>query len=128
MAEKLNAFLRHAAAQTFKIGSWDCGFWVAEWVKTVTGCDPVPEFRAWGAYDWNHSSRRLPVLARALARRAGLSRTTDAKPGDIAIVRHGSAFYGVIKSERGWAALAPRGIASGPLPPGARVVAAWSVP
>lgn len=127
MAEKLTKFLRHAASQEYQIGTWDCGFWLGDWVRAATGIDPIPDYRAWGAYDYQAALRRYPALTRALARRAGLGRTKDPKPGDIAIVRHGNAFFGVIKSRMGWAALSHAGIASGPLPKGARVVAAWSV-
>jgi hypothetical protein len=128
MAQDLTTFLRLAAERDFEPRKWDCGLWIGDWVAARTGTDPCPELRDLTTSAWTNHAMRLPPLVRKLANRAGLKRTFAPQPGDIGVVRYGQAFYGVIKSRLGWAALSSHGVASGPLPPGTRVLASWSVP
>lgn len=125
----LNAYLRAAARQPFAWGTRDCALFVADWVQIATGAaDPAAAWR--GRYASEAEALRLTgclgftgLIAKG-ARGAGLARTREVKLGDIGVAVIGRA-VGAIRTDRGWAARLPRGLAVMIEP---RIIAAWSVP
>jgi hypothetical protein len=127
----LPAYLRDAAAMPFVWGKTDCLMFCANWVVDATGRDPAAHLR--GFYHDQRGANRLqsPLglagTMRDCARRVGLRRTREPKPGDIAVVRGtvpGTCIC-AIRVAGGWVVKSESGLAR---VPEARVMAAWSVP
>lgn len=88
---RLSAFLREGARLPFVWGERDCSLWPCEWIKAERGIDPAEHLR--GTYDNALACARiqraaggLPVLAAALAARAGLLTTDAPEAGDVGLL------------------------------------------
>lgn len=109
--DRLSVFLRERAAQTLVWGSNDCGLFMADWVKIVTGIDPAAAWR--GKYSSPYDLAKiggLETLALAGAMKAGLERTTHPERGDVGLVNMPWGLTGAIKTEDGWAMLCKEGL------------------
>ncbi len=129
--DSISAFLRADAARPFAWGVRDCGLRMADWVLARRGIDPAADVRGtYGSADelaalmgWGG----LPRFVDRLARRAGLDRTSDPRPGDIAVISfRGDAPQGAIRLDRGWSILADGGVAR-VSNASVRILGAWSV-
>ncbi len=127
----LSSFLSADAARPFAWGIRDCGLRLADWVLAVRGLDPAADVR--GCYGSEAELRvlmgwgGLPRFVDRLARRGGLSRVSDPKRGDIAVIAlRGAPPQGAIRLDRGWSILADGGVARVP-DTGVRIIGAWSV-
>jgi uncharacterized protein DUF6950 len=114
-------------------GESDCTQCVGEWIRRITGADPLERYR--GRYHTAIEAKRtaaraggfLPALG-ALFEAAGLERTQDFEPGDVAAV-HASSHDVVpvvgsvlaIRFGNLWICKAPRGVVAGDFP----VIAGW---
>ncbi len=91
MADLLTDYLRQAGRTPFAWGRCDCFLFFTDWVKLVTGADPVAAYR--GSYDTERGARRIlkdaggPVMAveNHLAPR-GLRQTRLPQAGDVGLV------------------------------------------
>ena len=112
------------------LGEHDCGLFLADWVKRVTGRDPAAPVR--GRYHDEKSLMALtgplglPRLFDRLLRDGGMLRTRDPQFGDVAMVTvAGMRPRGAIKTE-GYVLVGEEGVsgARGVL----RVIMAWTFP
>jgi hypothetical protein len=114
-------------------GECDCTMAVATWIERITGADPLAQYR--GRYHSASGAMRtarraggyLPALG-ALFAAAGLVRTQDFEPGDVAAISPPEGFVepvvGSILAIRFgdlWVLKAPRGVVARPYP----VIAGW---
>jgi hypothetical protein len=130
MAGLLSEYLRTAAGRPFAYGQFDCGLFLADWIKLVRGIDPAAELR--GRYGRIEDvpgiggRRGLMGILTGLARRLPLAVTKRPKTGDVALISiGGAAAVGAIRGERGWLVLAEGGGIS--CAPSARLVRAWAL-
>lgn len=119
------------ARRTFKLGTHDCGLFVADWVRVVTERDPAAPIR--GRYATHEQLGELagplglPRLFDRLLRAAGLSRTGDPQFGDVAvIVVPGEPPRGAIRGRHGFNLVGESGVVRIPAA-GVRLVMAWSL-
>lgn len=98
---KLQAFLTDLATREFRWGETDCALALADWWQANHGVDPAIGFR--GSYateaecaELLKRSGHLPRLMSRVARSIGARRTSNPKPGDLACVRVGGAWWGAI--------------------------------
>jgi hypothetical protein len=128
MHDQLRDFLREMARTPFSWADGHCAFAVADWVEIMTGSDPVPEFRGsrtveeWRAVVANEGG--LARLVARMARRSGARPTSTPMPGDVGVLRLGSAQISVIMTPAGrWAGKSERGIAV--IPAGPKLAWTW---
>ncbi len=125
----LAAFLRAGGARPFAWGVQDCCLWAADWVRLATGRDP--------AAGWRDHYRSALGAARIVARRggfeahvaaclagAGLSETSDPRPGDVGIVELANGPTLAVRTSVCWAAKGKRDVLLADAP----CLRAWSVP
>lgn len=135
MNSNLAEFLGESAGRDFAWGARDCGLWLADWVVAERGIpDPAAALRGrYGDRAAAHAALGrfgLALVVARLARAAGLARTQDPMPGDIAVIALPPKIgpTGTIRGRYGWVVLAAgRGLiriaeASNP-----RVLAMWRV-
>jgi hypothetical protein len=124
----LATYLARAARLPFRWGESDCATFVADWVREATGRDGMAALRGgYGCQDGAgrlHGPLGLTGTVRRCARLAGLVRTSQPRPGDIAVVRHDREIGCAIRTVRGWVLRVDRGLVA---VPSARVIAAWTV-
>jgi hypothetical protein len=105
----LAQFLRDAAGRPFVWGQFDCGLWLADWVRLSRGLsfDPAEHFR--GRYSDGRSALRalghsgLGSTVADIAARCCLETTSDPMRGDIGLVRLvGERATGAIAGAGGW--------------------------
>ena len=125
---QLAAFIAASAERRFEPGAWDCGLWLADWVAVQTGHDPAAHLRGIDAALWNRAAQRLPVVVGRLMRRDGKSpvKASEARPGDIGVLRIEGRFTGGICTGIGWAILSDRGVVCSRALSG-MVVRAWRI-
>lgn len=90
----LPGYLDELAAQPWRWGSIDCTQCVGEWIRRITGSDPLHEYR--GTYATPDEAREtarqaggfLPAIG-SLFDHAGLVRTQDYEDGDVAAINAG---------------------------------------
>jgi hypothetical protein len=130
MAGLLTDYLVAAAGRRFAYGSFDCGLFLADWIKHRRGIDPAAALR--GRYTQLDEvpgiaarGGLLRILA-GLGRSYGLKVTRHPAIGDVALVSiSGGPLVGAIKGPRGWLVLAPGGGIS--CAPTVRLKRAWKV-
>jgi hypothetical protein len=124
---ELQEFLRDSAKKKFDWVSCNCGFWVCEWIKLVTGNDPVDDIRgrfktASGFRRFVMSSGGNEAFSCSIAKRAGLVGTDRPMLGDIGLVATGDGATMAIKLDADkWACKTLDGIAIAPF----GQIAAW---
>jgi hypothetical protein len=124
---ELQEFLRESAKKKFDWVSCNCGFWVCEWIKLVTGNDPVADIR--GRFKTASRFRRHvndtggnEAFSRSIAERAGLVETNNPNIGDVGLVATGDGATMAIKLDADkWACKTLDGIAIAPF----GQIAAW---
>lgn len=99
----LQDFLRSLAREPFVWGENDCALTIANWWREVHGEDPAAHLR--GTYATQEECQRvlrreggLPRIVQRIAASVGAPRTISPKPGDAAVIRHGTYHFGVILS------------------------------
>lgn len=127
----LRDFLRGCADKRCVLGQHDCGLFLADWIKAVTGNDPAAAVRGRYASDDELAALAgplgLPRLFDRLLTAGGLSRTKEPTLGDVAIVTlAGSSPRGAIRSAAGFVLVAPQGISRAAVDT-VRIVMAWSL-
>ncbi|MFT4129970.1 DUF6950 family protein [Labrys sp. (in: a-proteobacteria)] len=126
----LLTFLNNLARRPFRWGECDCSLAIADWWQLNHGADPAPWLR--GAYVDEAGCAallaahgHLPRLMRRIAAEAGAARSTGDRPGDFAVIRLDSRWWGAIRTpSRRWAVKAHDGLC---IISNCRVVAAWSI-
>mgnify|MGYP000736919899 CR=1 FL=1 len=118
MARLLNDYLIEMASEPFQWGQLDCMLFLADWVHVCTHKDPATLWRR-GVY-WDeetakeHLCKTAPgaMIAHALDR-LGIEyyETEKPQPGDIGLLALPAGLTGVIKTQTGWAAKSPDGLA-----------------
>lgn len=112
----------------FGYGTADCGTFAADWVREVTGRDPIARVR--GSYrDADEAVRMHGRLGLArhvdqCMRGSGFARTRAPRAGDIGAIVVADVLFCAIKTHRGWLLRGDRGLIH---VTGARVVGAWRV-
>lgn len=87
----LAEYLRSVASRRWKVGSLDCSVFMADWVREVTGRDPIADVRGKYATDkqmWKIVRAEGGFEAACSARLAavGMRETVTPRPGDITII------------------------------------------
>src|SRR5947209_4628702 len=86
----LRLFIRDGAGRPFDWLTCNCGFWACDWIKLVSGVDPVAEFRgfptATGFRRFVAKAGGNEAFSRAIAARAALQETEEPKIGDVGLV------------------------------------------
>jgi hypothetical protein len=113
--EKLPAFIRDGASKPFDWTRCNCAFWVCDWIKLVSGIDPMESLRKQfrnGAEFRGHVRRcgGNEVLARNMGASAGFTETTEPKVGDVGLVHSHEGPMLAIKVPGGWAAKSGSGV------------------
>lgn len=113
MAGELSAFIAFAAERRFEPGRWDCGLWLADWILLRTGRDVAADLRGLDPHAWRRAAQRLPVVMGRVMRRCGSPPVpvSEARAGDIAVLRVDGQFVGGIRTGIGWAVLSTKGVA-----------------
>ncbi len=128
----LRDFLELCARRSFRLGTHDCGLFLADWVRHVReGRDAAAPVR--GAYASDAELKvlagplGLPRLFDRLLRAAGLKRTREPQFGDVAIVSApGFAPRGAIVGRNGFVLVGEEGVSRAPMQ-GVRLIMAWSL-
>jgi hypothetical protein len=130
LAGLLTDYLRASAGRRFAYGEFDCGLFLADWIKLVRGFDPAAALR--GSYHrledvpGMHERGGLLHVLTSLARSSGLHTTRHPRLGDVALVSiAGGPVVGAIRGERGWMVLGEGGGLS--CVRSARMVKAWAL-
>jgi hypothetical protein len=124
---QLQNFIRTSSARPFDWLDCNCGFWVCEWIKIRTGCDPVAEYR--GKFKTPLGFRRFVTkhggnenFSRSVAAKAGLEQTSAPMLGDVGLVYADGATMAIKADGPHWIVKRHgEGIAIGPFRP----IVAW---
>jgi hypothetical protein len=111
----LGKFVAQMARTPFVWGSTDCIMCVASWVALVHGVDYAADLRGTyhdeaGCLAVLKAGGGLPVIVARRMRAAGIGRTADPRPGDIAVVRTCGVHVGAIRIDGQWIVKGSRGV------------------
>lgn len=105
-----------AATRFDRAAGADCAMWVADWIKAQTGIDPAADLR--GTYHNLAGALRqirrwgdFETMWRVHMAVAGFNTTKAPQLGDVGVVVDATGqTIAAIRTERGWAAKAERGV------------------
>jgi len=129
---KLSDHLTTAGVMPFEYGAADCCTFACDWVLAIRGVDPMASWRS--QYTTLAGAQRRMIerggmieCVSAEMEAAGLKETIFPQPGDVGLVRQvhegKEQTMLAIKTARGWACKAERGLVVAPL----EMVRAWRV-
>jgi hypothetical protein len=108
-------FVEEMARTPFVWGRTDCIMSVASWVERVRGVDYAADLRGTyhdeaGCIAVLKAGGGLPVIVARRMRAAGIGRTADPRPGDIAVVRAFGVHIGAIRIGGQWIIKGSKGV------------------
>jgi hypothetical protein len=103
------------ARTPFVWGEKDCIMCVASWVALARGVDYASDLRGTyhdeaGCIAVLKAGGGLPVIVARRMRAAGIERTADPRPGDIAVVRTCGVHAGAIRTDDRWIVKGSKGV------------------
>lgn len=111
----LREHIHNGASRPMEPGVCDCSLWVADWVLTRTGVDPMLSFRGTyrteaGALATAMRNGGVAVAANNAFSDMGLKRTKAPKSGDVGLIYTTEGLLPAICTDDGWAIKAADGV------------------